>query len=231
MELEEEAEEVPEIPSLRNNLVASGDFEPCDYDYNIGILESGDPVVSVACIAVTIIGGKVLVVLPEGAWARKRSDRRLPAGALKRPTAVKVTSVALESREEPSAEADLRVWVGLLDPDLEGAVEYGGNSAEVDFPGEADQRRLPYAPALLAVCQDHFEFETAESQPPMMNPPPGLSRPEVALEVRLQALEAMLAGFQTEFSPNLVLGQNRLLEPLQFVRQKPLRSRKSCPQI
>ncbi len=192
IELPEEGEEVPEIPSLRNNLVASGDFDFCDYAYNVGILESGDPPLSVAVVAVTIIGAKVLVVLPEGAWARKLADRRLPTGALKRPTAIKVTSVALHSREEPSPEADLRVWVGLLDPTLEGAVEFGGEAADVDFPGEADLRRLPYAPALLAVCQDHFEFTTAESQGPTMAAPPGLDPAGDGIEARLEALEVML---------------------------------------
>ena len=215
IELPEEGEEVPEIPSLRNNLVASGNFDFCDYAYNVGILESGDPAFSVACVAVTVIGDRVLVVLPEGAWARKLAERRLPAGALKRPTAIKVTSVALHSREEPSSEADLRVWVGLLDPALESAVEYGGETADVDFPGEAELRRLPYAPAILAVCQDHFEFTTAESQVPTMAAPPGLDPLGDGIEARLEALEEMLGELR-----NVVTGGRNATAP-QPMRTRP----------
>lgn len=187
-----EEEEVPEIPSLRNNCVALGEDQllSCDANYNIGILEVGEPEVSVAIIAVTCLEDRVLVALPEAAWARKKRDRALPSTALRKAVAVQVASCSLSDRDTPSPEPDLRVWVGLLDPALEVAVNYGEDSAEIDFPGEDDQRRLPYGPALVAVCQDHFSFVTAESQVP---PPPGLTVPLVSdVEERLARMEEMI---------------------------------------
>ena len=184
-----EDEDVPEIPSLRNNCVAVGENQ-CDTSYNIGILEVGEPEVTVAIIAVTCLEDRVLVVLPEEAWSRKKRNRSLPSTALRKVVAVKVSSCSLLDRETPSGEPDLRVWVGLLDPELETAVTYGEDSAEIDFPGDEDQRRLPYGPALLAVCQDHFAFQTAESQVP---PPPGLNPPPLTtVEARLEKMEEMI---------------------------------------
>ena len=197
-----EEEEVPEIPSLRNNCVALGADQLFNYDssYNIGILEAGEPEVTVAIIAVTCLEDRVLVALPDAAWARKRRDRLLPSSALRKAVAVQVASCSLADRETPSAEPDLRVWVGLLDPALEVAVTYGENSAEIDFPGEDDQRRLPYGPALVAVCQDHFTFVTAESQVPL---PPGLTAaPPSDVEVRLARMEEMLTQFLAQSVPD-----------------------------
>lgn len=197
-----EDEEVPEIPSLRNNCVALGADQLFNYDssYNIGILEAGEPEVTVAIIAVTCLEDRVLVALPDAAWARKRRDRLLPSSALRKAVAVQVASCSLVDRDTPSAEPDLRVWVGLLDPALEVAVTYGENSAEIDFPGEDDQRRLPYGPALVAVCQDHFTFVTAESQVPL---PPGLTvAPPSDVEARLARMEEMLTQFLAQSVPD-----------------------------
>ena len=173
-------EEVPETPSLRTNLVISGGGE-CLESYGIGCLEIDEPESSFAIIAVTVVDGKVLVVLPEESWARKRVDRRLPSGALKKAVGLKVTSCTLGDRTAPSREPDLSVWIGLLEPSFESAVTYDSELPEIDFPGEAEQQLVPYAPALVAVCQDHFAFVTAESQ---VDGPPGLQHPMAEMELR-----------------------------------------------
>lgn len=190
---EAEQEEVPETPSLRNSLVVSGG-ESCVESYGIGCLELDSPQLTIAIIAVAVVDGRVLVALPDEAWARRRQSRRLPSGALKRATSLKVSSCGLGDRSTPSQTPDLKIWVGLLDPELEGAVSYDSELPEIDFPGADEQQQVPYAPALVAVCQDHFTFFTAESQVPH---PPGLS----PLEMRMNKLEELMLEVRQSLRP------------------------------
>eukprot|EP00434_Breviolum_minutum_P008186 symbB.v1.2.007217.t1/scaffold441.1/size205278/4 len=190
---EAEQEEVPETPSLRNSLVVSGG-EGCVESYGIGCLELESLPLTIAIIAVAVVDGRVLVALPDEAWARRRQSRRLPSGALKRATSLKVSSCGLGDRSTPSQTPDLKIWVGLLDPELEGAVSYDSELPEIDFPGADEQQQVPYAPALVAVCQDHFTFFTAESQVPH---PPGLS----PLEMRMNKLEELMLEVRQSLRP------------------------------
>ena len=98
---EAEQEEVPETPSLRNSLVVSGG-EGCVESYGIGCLELHNPQLTIAIIAVAVVDGRVLVALPDEAWARRRQSRRLPSGALKRPASLGVSSCGLGGRSAPA---------------------------------------------------------------------------------------------------------------------------------
>ena len=215
MRSEEEAqEEVPETPSLRNSLVVSGG-DSCVESYGIGCLELDEPQLSIAIIAVAVVDGRVLVALPEEAWARRRESRRLPEGALRKATSLKVTSCALGDRGAPSSSPDLKIWVGLLDPTYEGWVSFDFELPEVDFPGSAEQQRVPYAPALVAVCQDHFTFMSAESH---MSAPPGLD----PLEVRMAKMEELMLEVKQALG-----GQS--LRPMPFLATpKPASTRPSA---
>ena len=193
-------EEVPEPPSLRNSLVVSGE-ESCVESYGIGCLELDEPQLSIAIIAVAVVDGRVLVALPDEAWARRRESRRLPGGALRKATSLKVASCSLGDRGTPSQTPDLKIWVGILDPSFEAAVTYDSELPEIDFPGADEQQRVPYAPALVAVCQDHFTFMTAESQP---SAPPGLD----PMEVRMAKMEELMMEMR-----QAVLGQPMTARP------------------
>lgn len=190
---EEVQEEAPETPSLRNSLVSSSEGN-CVDAYGIGCLEPETPSLSIAIIAVAVVDGRVLVALPDEAWARKRESRRLPNGAIRKATSLKVVSCALGDRSTPSETPDLKIWVGILEPEYEQHVTFDIDLPEIDFPWEAEQQRVPYAPALLAVCQDHFTFMTAESQVP---PPPGLN----PLEMRMNKMEQMLEEIRKAMRP------------------------------
>ena len=98
---EAEQEEVPETPSLRNSLVVSGGGG-CVESYGIGCLELHNPQLTIAIIAVAVVDGRVLVALPDEAWARRRQSRRLPSGALKRPASLGVSSCGLGGRSAPA---------------------------------------------------------------------------------------------------------------------------------
>lgn len=213
---EEAQEEVPETPSLRNSLVSSGEGS-CVDAYGIGCLELETPSLSIAIIAVAVVDGRVLVALPEEAWARKRESRRLPAGAIRKATSLKVVSCALGDRGTPSEAPDLKIWVGILEPEYEQLVTFDIELPEIDFPGEAEQQRVPYAPALVAVCQDHFTFMTAESQ---VVPPPGLN----PLEVRMNRMEQMLAEIRQVMRPPGVVANPKPAPSRPSALRRPSRS-------
>lgn len=166
---EDEAEEVPEIPGLRNNFVFSGEIgvEP-NFDYRVGILSIPDSTVTVSIIAVCCTENQVLVCLPDAAWHRLKKNRILPATSLKSAVRVlvRVGDTLDRSRAVPG-EAALHVWLGLLHGSLEGLVTYDEEEyAEKGFPlSDNGMPELPFAEALAAVCRDHFAFFTGESAP------------------------------------------------------------------
>ena len=179
----------PEEANLRENCVTSGDGQ-CFTDYQIGRLNLPTINTSVAIIAVSLVENSVLVAVPELAWATKKKDRVLPGGALKRAVAVEVVSCSQGDRETPSEEPDLKVWVGLLDPKLEASVIYGDIGANIEFPGEGDAQMVPFAPGLVALCNDIFAFLSAESQAPQKEEADPTGQDHV--EARLLAMETML---------------------------------------
>ena len=183
--------DAPEESGLRENCVASGDGQ-CFTDYQVGRLNLPDHNTSSAIIAVSPVEGAVLVAVPSHAWAAKRKDRALPGGSLKKATAVEVVSCTQGDRDTPSAEPDLKVWVGLLDPKLENAVIYGDIGADIEFPGKGDLQQVPFAPGLVALCNDIFAFITAESQAHKEEHAPGEVGGAEHLESRMLAMEAML---------------------------------------
>ena len=163
----EGAEGEPETLGLRNNFVLSGDS--VNSDYKVGVLNISDPPGSFSCIAVCLCDNKVLVAVPEGAWARLKRDRALPQSALKKAVRVEVQPCSPGDRATPAGPASLPIWLGLLSPPLEEAVDYAEDvePAEVDFPARDDGTQLlPLATALVAVSRDHFAFMTAESEVP-----------------------------------------------------------------
>lgn len=123
MEPVEEAEEVPEVPSLRNNFVFSGEVlgEPIiDFDYKVGVITIPDSTVSVSCISVCAAEDHVLVCVPDEAWHRLKKNRIMPPTALKSAVRVCVRRCEdLDRTQAAAGEASLHVWLGLLDPNLE----------------------------------------------------------------------------------------------------------------
>ena len=157
----------PETLGLRNNFVLSGDS--VNSDYKVGVLNISDPPGSFSCIAVCLCDNKVLVAVPDGAWARLKRDRALPQSALKKAVRVEVQPCSPGDRATPAGPASLPIWLGLLSPPLEEAVDYAEDvePAEVDFPARDDGTQLlPLATALVAVSRDHYAFMTAESEVP-----------------------------------------------------------------
>ena len=187
-------EEVPDIPGPRSFVILQED-ESFDLGYTVGSLDleiaEGDRTCEIAAIAV--IDNKLLVAVPESVWNKSVQRRKLAARALTKPHLVAVASCLEDSREsESDIVTQLRVWVGFLHPELEQSLEFLG-SAPADFPfGEhGGHRTVPFAPALVEVANEHFNFFfTAESADPG-----GGSREEST--ARLDHLEAMMRDMKS----------------------------------
>lgn len=159
-------------------------------EYKLGVLEVGageDEYCSV--IAITEVQGKLLVGVPEAVWHRSLSRRKLPVKALSKATLCAVVGCKIGKRQE---DADIvvqtKVWIGLLDPTLEEHVDFGEavEDPTYHFGMAGEELAVPYAPALIEIANEHFEFMTAESE-----------KPEVAgVESRLQKMEEMLVALQ-----------------------------------
>ena len=63
-------------------------------------------------IGICVEGGRYAVALPFSAWHR-RTGQRLPSGAIARATPAEVAACG-PSRDEPSAELRIKVWLGYL---------------------------------------------------------------------------------------------------------------------
>ena len=192
---EDEGLASPENANLRSHFVISGSGG-CNDFYNIGIFDAGEDSKSVAIIGITDIDGSILVALPEFGWAQKKAERVLPKGALSKVRAVRVTSCRIGDRTAASDVPSLKIWLGLLDPSFEEFVKVDPFEApSVDFPGEDQEQCIPFGPALVAVCQDHFVFQSAESQGAVG------TEPIVLMEQRLKAMEEMIVGLTRQLAP------------------------------
>ena len=166
-ELEDEEEEgsargsdLPEEFDLGLSFVISG--IETNFNYPVLVLQDViDPEKHCECVAVTRVDGKLLLAVPERGWHKKRVHRKIAPSALTKAVRVVCAGCPAAARDEPEAVPTLKAWLGLLDPTLEALLT---NEAEAGlvFPLDAaGSPFVPYAPALVAVAQDHFAFVTA----------------------------------------------------------------------
>ena len=187
-------EEVPEIPGPRSFVILQED-ESFDLGYTVGSLDldvvEGGKTCEVAAIAV--IDGKLLVAVPEAVWNKAVHRRKLAARALTKPHLVAVASCLEDSREsDADIVTQLRVWVGFLHPELELSVEFlGASPSDYPFGEHGGHRTVPFAPALVEVANEHFNFfVTADSTGQGGEQDDGAT-------ARLDHLEAMMRDMKT----------------------------------
>eukprot|EP00438_Fugacium_kawagutii_P022422 Skav224784 [mRNA] locus=scaffold428:252344:254481:+ [translate_table: standard] len=181
---DEEADlEEPELSEFRQQILCSGDFVRFDYTAGVYTGDEGEPLCAV--IAVAEVDGAVLVALPEAAWDARKAKRRVPENFLRKAVRVMVAGCLDEDRTTPESAPSFRVWLGILNPLFEPQVYAQGEEPSLNFPSTADgQTKWPYAKALIAVAQDHFEFATATSQ--------GQVDEQAALAAKVEQLEKQL---------------------------------------
>lgn len=200
----DQAEEVPETPpSLRASLLVAEGGAAREH-YELGYLEADSEEGAVFChlIPVTVAEGRVVVAVPSQVWNRAVSRRYLPRGALSKAILVEVAAAEAEDLESITGTT-VKVWLGLLDPGLEGSVVMEGESEEPGlqtFMDESDEVRFPTSESLAIAAAEHFAFATATSGQGQQLPKPkrkvkqDVESRVLKLESTLEDIRGMLKG-------------------------------------
>ncbi len=174
----------------RDFAVFTNGFVDPEYQYGSLVLEGGQ---TTAVVVITLLGDKVLVALPGGVWNRAVSKRKLPSRALVKATPIAVAACPVGKRsEEGDISTQLRVWVGCLQPEFEAQLDFlGQQPPDYVFGSGGEGEVVPYGPALVEVAQEHFAFQTAESD---------VRAERGGADARLDKLEATLASLQSSLA-------------------------------
>ena len=187
-----EEERLEETLGARDCLVQQVNF--VDNDYSLGSLDLvGEEPQNCAVIAIGLCQGKPLVGVPEAVWHRSLSKRRLPPKALSRPVLAAVVACTASKRtEDADIVASTKVWIGLLDPQMEKDVTYlEGMDFDHHFGLIGEELAIPYGKALVEVANEHFGFVTAESELPQKQ-----VGGDEAMEGRMRQLEKSMEAMR-----------------------------------
>ena len=146
---------------IRDKLVyAEGET---DLSFDVGQITLADERSQASIILIAEVEGQLLVGVPGSVWHKKVAKRLLSKSALSKPILTSVVACTEDSREVP-ADRSLKMWIGFLNSELEGSVEFVADS-EVDhvFADEEGQPALPYGLALVEIASEKFVFFTADS--------------------------------------------------------------------
>ena len=201
-----EFDEVPETPAdFRSRaLLTSGGVAREHYDLGFLETEAEENLVFTEIIPILEIENKLLVAVPGAAWNRSVNLRYLPKQALSKATLLEVP--AAESEElESLGGGSLRIWMGLLDRQLEESctVEENDEPGLLQFGDEGEGRKLPTPEALIAAANEHFSFVTATSGvggDPKATPKRKGKGPKGELEKRVLSLEDNIEAIKTMLS-------------------------------
>lgn len=165
-------------------VLTSGIVDP-EYQYCSLELEGGE---RTAVVVITALDEKLLVAIPGQVWNRAVSKRKLASRALVKATPVAVAACHIGKRfEEKDIVSQLRVWVGCLQPEFEAQLDFVRQEApDLVFGHDGDAELVPFGAALVEVAQEHFAFQTAESD----------FRGEKGAGDRMDKLEAALGSLQ-----------------------------------
>lgn len=160
-------EEVPETPPTLRSCLLVGEGGTAREHYEVGYLEadSEEGAALSELIPLSISEGKVVVAVPSPVWNRAVSRRYLPRTALSKAILVEVAAAEAEDLESITGTT-VKVWLGLLDPALEGAVIMEAESEEPGiqmFVDENGEVRFPTSESLAVAVSEHFAFVTAQS--------------------------------------------------------------------
>lgn len=195
------SEDLPEDGfQLERSFVVSVAGDAPNHNYPILLLHNDSPEKCSECVAVTRVDGKILLAVPDPAWHRKKVQRVIASAALTK--AVRATCVGCPAgaRTDAEGEPTLKIWLDLLASEMEYALTDDA-VAQVTFPiGSDGAAFVPFAPALVAIAQDHFTFQTAqEGEDPTMT-----SRRLDRLEDGLAQILLELGKMKAPAAPKLV---------------------------
>ncbi len=204
--------ELDELDAVREGeaglpTLVTADGSP-EFDYSFCLLEGIDSK-QVQVILIAVVDEKYLVAVPSNAWHRTASKRLMRPQTLTKASAVEVSSVKPEAREEELPQR-MRIWIGFLNPAMEEELELQDPltvpGADVVFGGSF----IPFAGSLFAAANDHFAFISAESG---MEAALELSRDDGGqdLHERVGKLETTLEVMSKDLKA--LLGQSGVQEP------------------
>ena len=200
-------------PLIFREGAANPDFEVQLYIDN---LDEGTG--SLPLLLIAELDGKTLVAVPQEAWHRSPSRRKMAPGALAKQALVEVLAADAGTREELDEEHFIKSWVGFLREDL-GAhlqpLEHMTDCA-INFGSYKDLFVIPSAQSLIAAANEHFAFfsaeegeEFAEEVAASENPPS--ARLQEGGESGLGALQGRVNKIESTLEL-LTSGVNKLLE-------------------
>ena len=120
----------------------------------------------ISCIVISEINSSFLVAVPGKAWHRATSQRLLPSKALTKPVSLAVAACSFDDRLHQLDQVFSRVWVGFLNPTMEGDVNLPEDPEDVSisfWSEDGSQEVLPFAEALVSIADDKFAFLSAVS--------------------------------------------------------------------
>ena len=164
-EEEVEADEAePEVDLVEHCLVASDCSFVSEYPVGALIFEREGQATEVPIILVARIEGHFLVCVPGSCWHRLTANRLLPKSALGKFTALAIACVKEDARDSPVVDEYIKVWLGLLKPELESCIEIFRTPEENQFVTEGGESGfLPSAEALGVAAEERFAFMSAAS--------------------------------------------------------------------
>ena len=156
---------------------------PCGDD------EHGAPV-SVHCLVVGEVQGKLMICLPAAAWHRTIARRTVPKGFLSKVVAAEVAAAALGDRANEIAGVTVRVWLGFCEGDAEATLLVSDSPPSVCFgTTPAGEVLVPLVEALAELWQN--QVASAPVATPLQTASEGESQP---LLERLAALERSVSS-------------------------------------
>ena len=152
--------------------------------------EEGFPV-TVHCVVVGDVQGKLLICLPAAAWHRKVAKRTVPRGFLSKVIAAEVAAASLADRAVEIPGQVVRVWLGFCEGEAERSIQVSDGVPSVNFGSlPTGDLLVPFAEALALLWQ-HQVSGTATT--PVHTANEGAD-PQGSVPDRLASIERTLAA-------------------------------------
>ena len=115
--------------------------------------EEGFPV-TVHCVVVGDVQGKLLICLPAAAWHRKVAKRTVPRGFLSKVIAAEVAAASVADRAVEIPGQTVRVWLGFCEGEAEQSIQVIDGVPSVSFGSlPTGDLLVPFAEALALLWQ------------------------------------------------------------------------------
>ncbi|CAE7770145.1 unnamed protein product, partial [Symbiodinium necroappetens] len=152
--------------------------------------EEGFPV-TVHCVVVGDVQGKLLICLPAAAWRRKVAKRTVPRGFLSKVIAAEVAAASGAERAVELPGQTVRVWLGFCEGEAEQSIQVSDAPPSVNFGALPNGDLLvPFAEALALLWQHQV---SGSATTPMHTANEGTEAPG-SLPERLASIERTLAS-------------------------------------